>query len=237
MNYISTAHISWIQNHCAQRYPSGMILAEVISSPRFSAAIFVTLMICLIASLVMFVVLVRRWISQKFRFELEQWAGQRLFEISAKPNTEALPPPLDKSEGFGLCARRFFKSKDVTIAQLVLAPSTTDVRVFNVCVAPSAVQVSPVALKPLKISEQLVIDLFRLAPAASTSSERFQIYGNDLSANLRISESSVAGIVPPDIGFLFSGGQLLIDFSARPFDPIEFDRMLALAQQVGKLEW
>jgi hypothetical protein len=213
-----------------------MGLAEAILSPRFSMGIFLTLMGCLIASLTMFVVLVKRWITHKFRFELEQWAGQKRFVMSERPNTEALPPPLDGSEGSGLCARWFFKSKEATVAQLILAASARDIRLFNVCIVQHAANCPPVALKPSH-GERFVIDLFRLAPAASTSSERFQIFGNDLSANLRISESSVAGIAPPDIAFLFADGHLLIDFSARPFDPIEFDRMLALAEQIRKIEW
>lgn len=213
-----------------------MAVADFIAPPPFSVGILLTLIVCLIASLGMFVVLVRRWTTNKFHFELGQWAGQRRFDMSEKPNAELLPPPLDGSEGAGLCARRFFKSKDATIAQLILTASANDIRVYHVCITPCCVSTPPVAIKPQR-EGRWVVDLFRLAPAASTGSERFQIFGNDLSANLRISESSVAGIAPPDIAILFVGGNMLLDFTARPFDPIEFDRMLALAQQLGKIEW
>ena len=213
-----------------------MMIAEALQSPRFSMSIFLTLVVCLIASLGMFVVLVRRWITFRFRYEMEQWAGQHRFEIVENPSADSLPPPLNGPEGNGLSARWIFTSEDRTIAQLVLAPSATDVRVYNVCIAAIAVNTPAVALKPAVVPET-ILSRFRLSPAASTSSERFQILGNDLSANLRLSESVIAGIAPPDVAFLFTGGLMLIDFSSRPFDPIEFDRMLVLANQIGKVQW
>lgn len=212
------------------------MLALTISPPHFAMSIFLTLLVCLIASLVMFVALLRRWITHRFHYELEQWAGQHRFEMSENPSAEALPAPLNGPEGTGLSARWIFNSKDQIIAQVILAPSADDVRVYNVCIASCPVNTPAVALKPT-IVERTILDRFRLAPAASTSSERFQIMGNDLSANLRISEATIAGIVPPDVAFLFVNGLMLIDFSSRPFDPIEFDRMLVLAEQIGKVQW
>jgi len=199
-------------------------------------SIFLTLVVCLIASLTMFVVLVRRWILHRFRYELEQWAGQQRFEIARRPAHDALPPPFTGPEGTGLSARWIFKSKDRTIAQLILTPSADDIRIYNVCIASNAITIAPVALKPTKVA-RTILDRFRLAPAASTSSDRFQIMGNDLSANLRISQSVIAGIAPPDVAFLFTEGHMVLDFSSRPFDPIEFDRMLVLADQIGKVQW
>lgn len=213
-----------------------MIFAEAIQMPHFSLGIFLTLVVCLIASLGMFVVLLRRWITFRFRYELEQWAGHHRFKIAENPSGESLPAPLNGPEGNGLSARWIFTSEDRAIAQVILAPSAAEVRVYNICIAATAVKTPPVALKPA-IVPQTILDRFRLAPAASTSSDRFQILGNDLSANLRISESIIAGIAPPDVAFLFTGGLMVIDFSSRPFDPIEFDRMLVLADQIGKVQW
>jgi len=40
-------------------------------------------------------------------------------------------------------------------------------------------------------------------------------------------------LLPPDVGLLLHGRHLVLDFSDRPFDAIEFGRMLALADQLA----
>ena len=44
---------------------------------------------------------------------------------------------------------------------------------------------------------------------------------------------SPAGLLPPDIGRVLRGQHLVLVFSSRPFVPIVFDRMLALAAQLA----
>ena len=41
-------------------------------------------------------------------------------------------------------------------------------------------------------------------------------------------------MVPPDVGVLVQGDVLVLDFSARPFDDLEFNRMSALADQLAQ---
>ena len=41
-------------------------------------------------------------------------------------------------------------------------------------------------------------------------------------------------LLPADVGLLLIGRQLLLDFSDRPFDSIEFGRMMSLTDQLVK---
>jgi hypothetical protein len=47
-----------------------------------------------------------------------------------------------------------------------------------------------------------------------------------------LAESPAQGLLPPDIGLLLIDRMLILDFSGRRFDPVEFDRMLVLAGQI-----
>jgi hypothetical protein len=39
-------------------------------------------------------------------------------------------------------------------------------------------------------------------------------------------------LIPPDIGLIISADQLILDFTLRPFDIVEFSRVLAVAEQL-----
>ena len=90
----------------------------------------------------------------------------------------------------------------------------------------------PTALRPAAREESL-LDLFSLASFPSMiASERFVIFGTDSAAARVVAKSSLPALLPPDVGLLLHGRVLVLDFSARPFDTIEFDRMLALANHL-----
>jgi hypothetical protein len=64
------------------------------------------------------------------------------------------------------------------------------------------------------------------------SIERYTLYSNDSASARTLSKTSAANLLPGDIGLLLIGEYLLLDFSARPFDPIEFGRLIAMADQM-----
>jgi hypothetical protein len=93
----------------------------------------------------------------------------------------------------------------------------------------------PLGLRPA-LHATSMLDLFTSGGGATMgeSSERFTILGHDPAAARLLLASSVRALLPADVGFLLYGNTLLLDFSARPFDPIELDRMLAVAAQVAE---
>jgi len=89
------------------------------------------------------------------------------------------------------------------------------------------------ALRPVRAAT-CCIDALELFSYPSTRGvERFTLHGVDPSAARRLDASQARGLLPPDIGLLIVGHELIIDFSERPFDAIEFDRMIALARQLA----
>ena len=91
---------------------------------------------------------------------------------------------------------------------------------------------SPTGLRPVANGRSL-LDLFSLTSFPLLgSTDRFVVYGTESQDAERLSHSMARGLLPPDIGLLLYADRLLLDFSARPFDEIEFNRMLALADQL-----
>ena len=92
----------------------------------------------------------------------------------------------------------------------------------------------PTALRPTSSAdEQTLLDNFALASFPSMiASERFVIFGADSAAARSLSKSSLPALLPPDVGLLLHGRRIVLDFSRRHFDTIEFDRMLALADHL-----
>lgn len=213
-----------------------MQLADAIQPPGFSFSILLTLILSLGFSLWMFSYLVRRWTLHRRAYELEQWVAQRQLKLAKDPRHQTFPPPFDGDAGSGLSARCIIQSDAVVLLQCEMDIAALERRIYNLCVVPLPAATAAVALRPMT-REDTIIARFRLSPAASTSNERFMIHGNDLSTNLRLSESMHAGMLPPDIAILIAGNRLTLDFSNRPFDPIEMDRMISLAQQLAAVEW
>lgn len=78
-----------------------------------------------------------------------------------------------------------------------------------------------------------MIDLFALTGYPRLGSiDRFVVFGTASEQAATLSESFSRALLPPDIGLLLHGPWLILDFSSRHFDVIEFNRMLALAEQI-----
>jgi hypothetical protein len=91
----------------------------------------------------------------------------------------------------------------------------------------------PTGLRPANAASS-ALDLFSLTSFPTLAgTERFIAYGTDSSAARVLSRSMLRSLLPPDVGLLLHGGHLVLDFSGRPFDTIEFGRMLALAEQLA----
>jgi hypothetical protein len=92
------------------------------------------------------------------------------------------------------------------------------------------------ALRPVRAdtpdSASLVDSYAMRAYPTLAAPDRFTVHGIALAAARALASSPVRSLLPPDVGLLVIGNELLLDFSARPFDPVEFDRMTAVADQV-----
>ncbi len=90
----------------------------------------------------------------------------------------------------------------------------------------------PTGLRPTH-ARRSILDLFSLSSYPALGNiDRFVVYGTDAQAAGSLSKSQARALLPPDVGLLLDDGWMMLDFSERPFDPIEFDRMTALAEQL-----
>jgi hypothetical protein len=209
----------------------------VMQPPTFSWTIFITLGVVFGASLTTFLLLVRRWTTQRQWVSLSEWASQRDFEFRA--NQAELPRALHKIAAGHVEVRLHLCSEDgVTLVQLQTdpPPGKVDPNRWNVLVRRARHRNADVAaLRPANAPASL-LDLFGLSQFPSLAiAHRFIVLATTSSAARLLSDSASRTLLPADIGLLSVDDWLVLDFSTRPFDPIELDRMLALAAQLSQM--
>jgi hypothetical protein len=207
--------------------------------PFFLAPLLV-LVAVLAASVLVFVALTRRWTSHRLWVELQDWARNNGFALARRERAR-LPPPLASLTKLHPVPRWMLTGKKDTLVALASAVdstspgSTSEPVLWHVLLRKRESSCPVTGLRPAT-QKQSVLDLFSLSsfPNLSTG-ERFVVYGTDSAAARAIGNSGAITLLPPDIGLLLVGEYLLLDFSTRPFDPVEFGRMIALADQVGRV--
>lgn len=103
---------------------------------------------------------------------------------------------------------------------------------YHVLIWPVESDWPAVALRPVLASNS-VSDLLSLpSQAVRFGTQRFVIHTDHRSTGKQLADSQVRSLLPADIGVLLIDRYLLLDFSCRPFDGIEFNRMIAIAKQV-----
>jgi hypothetical protein len=196
----------------------------------------------LAASVLVFVALTKRWTSHRAWTELQDWARNNGLALARRERSR-LPPPLDQlASKLHPMPRWMLTGKKDTFVELASAMdaanpnSAADPLLWHMLLRKlDNARAAPTGLRPAS-QRQSALDLFSLSSFPNLSKgDRFVVYGTDSAAARAMSESSAVTLLPPDIGLLVIGEYLLLDFSTRPFDPIEFGRMLALMNQVQKV--
>lgn len=218
---------------------------------EFSFVTLLALMCVLGLSCLTFWLLVRRATSHRTWVALSDWARHRGFRYHplVVGNSGAEPPaPFSSMPAARPMVRLWLSSEAVQLLQLqppdpasAAAPSPASgpagarvqpPRTWHALVRQVESNWPPTALRPAA-REETLLDLFSLASYPSMiASERFMIFGTDSAAARVLAKSSLPALLPPDVGLLLHGQLLVLDFSGRPFDTIEFDRMLALANHL-----
>jgi hypothetical protein len=203
----------------------------------FSWTILLALLVILIASLTMFLLLVRRWTTQRQWVSLAEWARQREFRHRPAELSE-LPAALQPLRSADVQIRLRLCGEGVTVIQLQTRPAEgrNEPNRWNVLVRrrPRR-QTNPAGLRPANAPASL-LDLFRLSQFPSLAAgHRFVVVATSSSSAHALSDSASRTLLPADIGLLLVDDSIVLDFSTRPFDPIELDRMLSLAEQLGHM--
>lgn len=196
--------------------------------PGFSWAVAFSLVAIIGSGTAVFWALVHRWTMDRQRASLSDWAKEKHYVSQRIPC--AVPAPLDEAT-HPLRTIICLQGEQFSIMQLEGEDASPPPR-WNALVADLATSWKPTALRPAH-AERSLLDLVSLSSyPLMGETDRFVIYGTDTASARKLSKSHARGLLPPDIGLLLHGEHLVLDFSTRPFDPIEFERMIALAEQL-----
>ncbi len=207
--------------------------ANTIPSAPPPWAVLVVLIVVLVLSVMMFYALVRRWTHRRVWVSVSDWARARGYRASVKDCPA--PPPLDALKSAQLVSQVCVSDGNSSLMRLeVLAEASTSSppRHWHVLVRELESQWQPTALRPAAATSSL-LDLFSLTSfPLMGETQRFIVFGTDSAPARKLSKSRAPALLPPDVGLLLHGPHMILDFSDRPFDEIEFDRMIALAEQL-----
>jgi hypothetical protein len=209
-----------------------------IVQPGFSFGIFATLFVIFAASVGVYALLVRRWTTRRNWVSLTEWADERRMKL-AKDLTQ-LPPPIDRLADRSARVRLRVDDplRAISIVQFQTdgeasaGTAKAEHPCWNVLIRRLPRPHAPAGLRPTHAASS-VVELFRLAPFHGLSNERFAVLATDARTANKLAKSSARALLPADIGLLLWDDHMMLDFSARPFDPIELDRMLSVAEQVS----
>jgi hypothetical protein len=196
--------------------------------------IFLTLLLILAASSVVFFISVHRETAHRAQMRLAEWAEQNRF---SRLNEEFGPPrPLDRVIPPMRLTIGLYNRNTRLVHCRSPAPDPGDPPLqWNLAIRHVPTASQPVGLRSADATRSIV-DLFKLEPSPRQSaSARFVIVGEDLVASHRMAEGSSRALLPADLSLLRVDDYLVIDFSGRPFDPIELGRMLGLLDQLATI--
>jgi hypothetical protein len=201
-----------------------------VPSWEISITVLLVLAAVLGMSCATYATLVRRATSHRQWVALSEWGRDAGFRFVAC-DPERLPPPLDQ-----LTARRpvvricLGGPRGMLIEVQASAPDPE----WHLMVRQIPNVWRPTGLRPAHQGHSF-LDLYSLSSYPLLSDgERFLVFGTDSTEARRLSESMIRSLLPPDVGILLHGRTMVLDFSQRPFDPLEFDRMIALADQLAQ---
>ena len=203
----------------------------------FSWAVVTALLLSLAASAAMFAWLCHRWTTDRPRSALADWARGRRFRLD-RDGAARLPAGLAVLLAADPRADVALVRGPVAVVRLTSAAGADGVRpVWHLVVrtTPAVVSVDPAALRPVASPHGAsVVDLLSglggypsLLPP-----ERFVVFATDARSGRRLADTPARGLLPHDVGLLAHGATVVLDFSRRPFDGVEFDRLLVVADQV-----
>lgn len=196
--------------------------------------VLLTLVAIVAASSVIFWIGIRRETIHRAQHALDDWAEQNRFE---RMNLEFGPPrPLDRLQDVSMRLTIGLFGHTTKFVHLRVPPdASTDgapthwnlaIRKLNTTSPPAGLRATDAA--------RSILDYFKLEVSArQTATGRFTILGDDLLATRRLADGSSKALLPGDLSLLRIDEFLVLDFSGRPFDPIELTRMLAVIDQLA----
>jgi hypothetical protein len=194
------------------------------------------LIVILAASCVVYWMLIRRWTEQRQWLALSDWAAENGFKLHGERNAVA-PDVL-----------RTLTTPPPRVLVSLHDPDTIAVQVetlnnpnpekrneparWNLLVRKLQTPWPTTCLRPPSLPSSISDFYPAHTFVVMTQNERFTLYSVSSAAAKGLNRSSARALLPPDVSVVLTGENLIIDFSRRPFDALEIQRMDSLAEQL-----
>jgi hypothetical protein len=173
--------------------------------------------------------LLRRWTTQRRWVALADWANSQEFRICGEVRA-AMPDVVRELTSPPPRVLMSLAGRETTIVQIEAAGGGAGR--WNLLIRKLEMSWPVTCLRPTT-SGQSALDFFPLAEMQTVSlGQRFELYSEQSTALRALAHSSVAALLPANVGLGLVGQNLILDFSSRPFDAIEMQRLLAVAEQL-----
>jgi|GEM_PF-1277855 len=211
---------------------------------ELSRTILFTLLLMLAGAAATFSLVIRRLIEGQRRERLHSWLTSRGAGLVRSPwqenRRENCVVGMEALAGFSPRGPLAIQSPQWSLAELTTVPpmqakgKTPHWRLLSMRLPADMNEWPTTALRPAAHAVS-VVDLPALSsyPSLATT-DRFMVFGCDATAARRLAVSPAQRILPQDVGLLLSGNRLILDFSPREFEPVEFERMLKLGEELVK---
>jgi hypothetical protein len=217
-----------------------MALSHPPIRPLLTLEILLVLGVVLFASALTFTILVRRWTTQRHRVAMTDWGRQRGFRLDPAADVKSAGPPLDVLARYspqpGVC----LDDGRTRILAVVADPPTrpdglpgTGQVTWRLLVRRIEPTLRPAGLRPTH-DRHSFLDLFSLSSFPAGGTDRFVLFAGDSEGADDFPAHAVRSLTPKDVGVLVINDALVLDFSSRPFDDLEFNRMNAIADQLAQ---
>jgi hypothetical protein len=213
------------------------ILLTETPKPRASPVVLTVLLVIFAASVWVFAMLVRRETLRRRWVAMGEWGksrGLRPVNLSDdRANVSAICKAL---EPYNPKLRALLEGKQISIAQVATDPTETAAAIkpqWHILARRLEHRWPPTGLRPTEHTNSL-LDLFTLSSFPSLLlSAKFVLFGSESDAARLLAQSGAGAILPADVGLLVHGDLLMLDFTSRHFDEVEFGRLIELAEQLA----
>ena len=209
-------------------------------APLLSLEILALLGVILFGSALTFSILVRRWTTQRHRVAMSEWGRQRGFRLEIAADVRTFGAPLNVLGGYNPQPAVCLDDGRTRILAVVADPPArpdglpgTGQVTWRLLLRRIEPTLRPAGLRPTGARHSF-LDLFSLSSFAAGGTERFMLFAADSEAAREFPTHAVQSLTPGDVGVLVQDGAMVLDFSSRPFDDLEFNRMNALADQLSQ---
>ena len=194
------------------------------------------LVFVLAASCAVYWMLIRRWTEQRQWLALSDWAAENGFKLHGERSAVApeilrtltTPPPRVLVS---------LHDPDTAAVQVETLTSPNPQKAgesarWNLLVRKLQSPWPTTLLRPPNIPSSVGDFYPSHTFAVMTQNERFTLYSISSAAAKALNRSSARALLPPDISLVLTAENLILDFSTRPFDSLEIQRMDSLAEQL-----